>query len=494
MDIWRLFRRRPRAASIPARNQIAQAIAERRYDLAEELRQTLPARSELRQVFALQLLIAQSRYEEAATLYEQSGRKVRAQNSARLRYLRALSAMKRKRDLEKTIGIIFASRTEPETLASLLPYLRDFAPETRIAAARRILLTQRELTRDAQLACAQTLLEAGDIEGAAAIGEAAPRITPHDRAENAILQTNIALRRGDDAQATEALSEAFAAFGMEAVSRRQPSAPLRTDNIVSQAPTTDLLSRVSILMSCFNAEQSIGAAIASLQAQSLRDVEIIVVDDFSTDGSAAIVEALAANDPRVRLIRLGENKGAYYARNMALSAARGEFVLAHDADDWAHPRKVEGLVRHLIANPEQIAVRGHWVRLAEGAGVSHRGAYIRLDASSLTFRRVPALEKAGFFDTSRIGADSEYAHRLQRLFGESCLGELQELLSVAAQTPDSLSRTAKTRIDIDTIVYAPLRAAYRRAYFAWHEHADSLRLDFPPSEERAFAIPRELWP
>jgi hypothetical protein len=494
VDIWNLFRRRP-AASIPERNRIAQAIAERRYDLAEQLRQTLPARSDLRQIFGLQLLIAQSRYEEAAALYERAGRNVRAQHSARVRYLRALSAMKRKADLEKALKAIFASRAEPENLASLLPYLRDSRAQTRVGAARQILSAGKPLTLDAQLACAHTLLEAGDSEEAAAIGAALPRTTPREKAEIAILRSNIALRGGDDAAATQYLSDAFEAFGMEPVSRRDASAPLGAGNLAAQAPpAADALGKTSILTSCFNAAHSIGAAIASLQAQSHPDIEIIVVDDFSTDGSAAIVEAIAAGDPRVRLVRLAENRGAYYARNTALSLASGEFALAHDADDWAHPRKVERLVRHLLAKPELIAVRADWIRFAPGSGVNHRGAYVRLDASSLTFRRLPALEKVGYFDTVRIGADSEYAHRLQRVFGEASLGELQEMLSVAASTPESLSSAAKTQIDIDTIVYAPLRAAYRRAYFAWHEHADTLHLDFPQSGERPFAIPPELRP
>ncbi|HEY1836593.1 MAG TPA: glycosyltransferase family A protein [Rhizomicrobium sp.] len=495
MDIWSWFRRRPRAAAIPARNQIAQALAERRYDLADRLRQTLPARSELRDIFALQLLIAQSRYEEAAALYESARRNVRAQHSARVRYLRALSAMKRKTDLAKTLKVIFASRAEAENLASLLPYMRDFEPQMRADAARRIMTAGQPLTLDAQLACAQSLLEAEDRDGAVAIGAAVPHATPRENAEVAILHTNIALHDGDDAAATRCLSQAFEAFGLEPVSRRHADALLDVGNLAAQAPpAAAALGKASILMSCFNAEQSIGAALASLQAQSHPDIEIVVVDDCSTDGTAAIVEAVAASDPRVKLVPLAANRGAYYARNTALSLASGEFVLTHDADDWAHPRKVERLVRHLSANAELIAVRGNWIRFAAGAGVGHRGAYIRLDASSLTFRRQPVLERAGYFDTARIGADSEYAYRLQRLFGERSVGELDEMLSVAARTADSLSGAAKTQIDIDTVVYAPLRAAYRRAFFAWHEHADDLYLDFPQAEARPFPIPPELRP
>lgn len=494
MDILSWFRP-PRAASIPERNAVAQAIAERRYDLAEKLRQTLPPRSELRDVFALQLLIAQSRYEEAAAFYESASRSLREQHSARVRYLRALSASKRRADLEKSLRAIFASRAEPQNLAGLLPFMWDFAPDVRVAAARKILASRTALPEDAWIACADTLLDAGCTEEAAKIAETIPRESPRLKAEVMLLESNIALRGGDQALATQRLSDAFAAFGMEPVTRRDAASHLSPQNLTASIQqVSGRLPKTSILVSCFNAEQTIGAALASLQAQSHRDIEIIVVDDCSTDNSVEIVSAIAAADPRIRLIPLSANGGAYMSRNTALALATGEFVLAHDADDWAHPRKVERLVSYLQSHRDLIAVRGEWIRFAPDTGVLHRTTYIRQDVSSMTFRREATLGKAGYFDIARINADSEYMYRLQRLFGEKSVGDLHEMLSVAAYAPNSLSRSADTQIDIHTGVYAPLRAAYRRAYFSWHEHAATLRLEFPQGKDRPFPIPPELAP
>jgi hypothetical protein len=492
VDILSWFRRRPRAADIPERNRIARAIAERRYDLAEEILRTLPEGSDLREIFALQLLSAQSRYEEAAAFYERGSRSLRAQDSARLRYIRALSALKRTNDLEKTIAAIFASRAEPEFLAVLLPFMWDFAPDTRAAAAKQILSARKTLPLDVTIACAQTLLDTGDTGQVQAVVAALQDTSARGKAEIALLKCNIALQNEDAAAATRHLSDAFDAFGLESVSLRDANAPLNPQNLIASSPAAaEALPKTSVFVSCFNAEKSIGPALASLQAQSHRDIEIIVVDDFSTDGSAQIIEGMAAKDPRIRFVRLPSNKGAYHARNTALSQATGTFVLAHDADDWAHPRKVEHLVRRLIANPDLIAVRAEWVRFAPARGVLHRNTYIRSDVSSLTFRREPALAKAGYFDCVRMGADSEYVYRLQRLFGESAIGDVEEMLSVASYTPNNLSSSERFQLQLNTGVYAPLRAAYRRNFFAWHEHAPSLFVDFP-SAERPFPVPPEL--
>jgi teichuronic acid biosynthesis glycosyltransferase TuaG len=98
---------------------------------------------------------------------------------------------------------------------------------------------------------------------------------------------------------------------------------------------------VSVITPAYNAEAFIVETIASVQAQTLADWELLVADDASTDHTAAIVEAAAVADSRIRLIRLERNGGVARARNAALSAARGRFVAFLDSDDLWLPQKLE---------------------------------------------------------------------------------------------------------------------------------------------------------
>ena len=79
--------------------------------------------------------------------------------------------------------------------------------------------------------------------------------------------------------------------------------------------------------------------------QSLQEIEILVADDCSTDDSAAVAERLAAEDPRIRVLRQSPNGGKPRAMNVMMEAARGEWVAVLDADDAYHPQRLERLVR-----------------------------------------------------------------------------------------------------------------------------------------------------
>ena len=102
--------------------------------------------------------------------------------------------------------------------------------------------------------------------------------------------------------------------------------------------------RVSVIIPAFNAAALIGNAIGSAQAQTQGEIEIIVVDDASTDDTVAVVEHLAAEDKRLRLVRMSRNGGPGAARNAGLNAARGEWIGLLDADDRYHPQRLETLL------------------------------------------------------------------------------------------------------------------------------------------------------
>ncbi len=128
-------------------------------------------------------------------------------------------------------------------------------------------------------------------------------------------------------------------------------------------------ARVSIFMPVFNGAAFLPATIDSLLAQTYRTFELIVVDDGSRDASAEIVEAYAARDPRIRLVRHSRNVGAPAARNTGWRAAdpATDYLMDHDGDDLSAPTKLERLVSALDRAPGWSAV-GCFCRYIDPAG------------------------------------------------------------------------------------------------------------------------------
>ncbi len=117
---------------------------------------------------------------------------------------------------------------------------------------------------------------------------------------------------------------------------------------------------VSVVLPVRDAEATIARAVASVLHQRSTELELIVVDDGSTDRTGAIVGAVA--DPRLRVLRFAENRGVAAAAEAGRRAARAEFVARMDADDVAHPERIARQLDFLRANPE-LAGCGTRVRL-----------------------------------------------------------------------------------------------------------------------------------
>lgn len=252
--------------------------------------------------------------------------------------------------------------------------------------------------------------------------------------------------------------------------------------------------KVTVIIPAYNAEAVISTSLSSVLAQTWINLEVIVVDDCSTDATVEVVERYVGKDERVRLIKAESNGGAYVARNLGLREATGEFVTIHDADDWSHPEKIERQAQHLLDNASVIANTSQQARATEELHFCRRlnaDIYIQSNISSLMFRREPVMETIGYWDSVRFGADGEFKQRLVKVFGEKAVVDL-------ATGPLSFQRQTKASLTGDSAFgYQGFKAGARKEYAEGHNHfhktADSLYIEFP-QKTRPFAVPEPLKP
>jgi glycosyltransferase involved in cell wall biosynthesis len=118
---------------------------------------------------------------------------------------------------------------------------------------------------------------------------------------------------------------------------------------MSKAP-----AQIDVLMPAYNAEQTIEESIISLQRQSFRHFRLLVIDDGSTDGTAAIVQRLAAQDERIEIVSRS-NGGIVDALNEGLAHCTAEIVARLDADDISYPTRLEQQRNYLQKHPDCVA-------------------------------------------------------------------------------------------------------------------------------------------
>ena len=159
-------------------------------------------------------------------------------------------------------------------------------------------------------------------------------------------------------------------------------------------------------MPVHNAADTVGAAIRSILAQTVGELELIVVDDGSTDGSAEVIERTA--DPRLRCVTIEQRTGQANAANVGIGEARAPFVARLDADDLALPSRLERQLREL-RHPRRPTVLGSAAfELSSGGGVGRLLAPLRSPAGvrwSALFT-APFLNSASIFDRRHFEARS----------------------------------------------------------------------------------------
>ncbi|ASP37494.1 teichuronic acid biosynthesis [Bacterioplanes sanyensis] len=234
---------------------------------------------------------------------------------------------------------------------------------------------------------------------------------------------------------------------------------------------------VSICMPAFNSENTIQAAIESVLQQSWSHWELIVVDDGSTDDTAAIVEAL--QDHRVRLLRHQQPSGGpAVPRNTAMQHARGRYIAFLDSDDVWLPEKLERQIEFMQSSHASLCCSGYWRVSPNG----ERQAI--LPPAQARYADILRQNTAGcltvMLDTEQWPAarfpqcgHEDYALWLSLLRDGEVMMGLPELLAEYRQQPHSASSSSVRNVGFLWHIYYHLeslgfaRSLYRVIAYAW---------------------------
>lgn len=134
---------------------------------------------------------------------------------------------------------------------------------------------------------------------------------------------------------------------------------------------------VSVVVAAYNIEKYIGKCLESLTGQTYKNLEILVVDDGSDDGTGAICDEMAAEDPRVKVFHR-KNGGLSEARNFGIHKARGEYVALVDGDDYVEPDYIREMWEVTQKTGADVAICGYNEEVPKAETISGREAVIRL--------------------------------------------------------------------------------------------------------------------
>lgn len=227
--------------------------------------------------------------------------------------------------------------------------------------------------------------------------------------------------------------------------------------------------KISVLLAAYEAQGTLGTALRSLQEQTWKNFEVIVLDDCSpTGGTRAVTQEYAKDDARIKYIRMDQNGGAYIARNRGLDIATGDLITIHDADDWSHPSKLEIQARFLLECPTILGCTSEQARCSDElifTKIRGGGSFTVFNTSSFMWKANPVKDALGYWDTVRFGADNEFIRRMCRVFGKESFIKL-------GTGPLSFQREADTSITGDPVKGIDIGGYYgvRKEYLLAQEH------------------------
>lgn len=163
---------------------------------------------------------------------------------------------------------------------------------------------------------------------------------------------------------------------------------------------------LSVIIPVYNGEQYLPECLDSIAAQHYPNLEVIIINDGSTDGT---LEVLNAHPLLKTIVNVPINEGVYKARNLALKMAKGNFICLFDADDIMAEGNLKRLVGHLLQHPDLLLVKGLLQRFRIKDGIIEEESILNVFALGSAMMRKEAFDVVGLFaDDMRWGADADW--------------------------------------------------------------------------------------
>lgn len=252
--------------------------------------------------------------------------------------------------------------------------------------------------------------------------------------------------------------------------------------IISQSEPVRHPELVPILMPSHNNEQWLTRALHSALSQEGVEVEVVMIDDGSTDGSVRLARQIAQTAPNLKVISLLRNFGCYYARNIGVMYSEGAFITILDTDDIMAPDRIARQLDALKAVPDAVACRCQQRRWTPDYSIPI--SELKHGENSLIWRR-EVIERIGWYDTVRYSGDAEFRMRLQRTYGVDAVITIPNELYFTRTTDGSLTTDQDSRVfnyqeNQLTVALSPQRKAYLDNFTAWQKNnRRNLHIPFP---------------
>jgi glycosyltransferase involved in cell wall biosynthesis len=233
--------------------------------------------------------------------------------------------------------------------------------------------------------------------------------------------------------------------------------PMMTNDPGLGAPVTGSgRPHVSVVIPVYNGRDFVAEAIGSVQAQTHDDWEMILIDDGSDDGSLDLLQAAAASDARISVLRTAGRTGPGPARNAGIDAARGRHVAFLDADDLWHPQKLARQIAWMETEGLHLTCTGMLRRNMQTGAESLQGVPARITRKMMLKTNLIACSTA-VFDRDHFGPRhmpalkrrQDYAFWLSLLGDDGVAGGLPLVLATYRQRAVSVS-SSKLRAAADT--------------------------------------------